>query len=52
MTTSATTMEEKLANLTKMIEGLVKHTPEQDLKIEKLMQKVDGAEARRDGKTR
>ncbi|KAL7137605.1 hypothetical protein ABFS83_10G104400 [Erythranthe nasuta] len=45
MTTSATTMEEQIASLTKAIEGLAKHVQQRDSQIAKLINKMDKADA-------
>lgn len=42
MTTNASSTEEQLANLVKMMEGLTRHVQHQDSRIDKLMDKVEG----------
>lgn len=41
MTTNASSMEEQLANLTKVIEGLTRHMEHQESHIDKLIDRVD-----------
>ncbi|KAL0434197.1 UNVERIFIED_CONTAM: hypothetical protein Slati_2754000 [Sesamum latifolium] len=45
MVTNTTTLEEQIANLTRAIEGLVKHVQEQDSHISKLMNKINNTDA-------
>ncbi|KAL0440651.1 UNVERIFIED_CONTAM: hypothetical protein Sradi_0004000 [Sesamum radiatum] len=45
MVTNTTTLEEQIANLMKVIEGLAKHVQEQDSQISKLMNKIDNTDA-------
>lgn len=44
MTTNASSLEDQIAALTKVIEGLAKHVQEQDARISRVMDKVDKAE--------
>ncbi|KAL0454765.1 UNVERIFIED_CONTAM: hypothetical protein Slati_0815700 [Sesamum latifolium] len=45
MVTKATTIEEKLASLTRAIEGLTKHVQKQDAQIARLINKADNVDA-------
>ncbi|KAL0329304.1 UNVERIFIED_CONTAM: hypothetical protein Sradi_4917100 [Sesamum radiatum] len=45
MVTNATTIEEQLASLARVIKGLTKHVQEQDAQIARLMNKVDNVDA-------
>lgn len=42
MVTDVSSVEEQLANLTKMIKGLTNHVHNQEYYIDKLMNKMDG----------
>ena len=42
MVTDASSPEEQLANLTKLVEGLTKHVQNQESRIDKLMNKMEG----------
>ncbi|KAL0287352.1 UNVERIFIED_CONTAM: hypothetical protein Scaly_2766800 [Sesamum calycinum] len=45
MVTNATTIEEQLVSLTRVIEGLTKHVQEQDTQIARLINKADNVDA-------
>ncbi|KAL0325372.1 UNVERIFIED_CONTAM: hypothetical protein Sradi_5106500 [Sesamum radiatum] len=45
MVTNATTIEEQLASLTRIIVGLTKHVQEQDAQIARLINKADNVDA-------
>ena len=42
MVTVASSLEEQLANLTKLVEGLTKHVQHQESRIDKLMDRIEG----------